>query len=339
MKRRPVFWILGMICFGWTFWVSPCVGKSTKHQLTVLATTFPVYQITRNIVQGRDTVKVELLVPPQLGCPHDYALTPQDMQKLSRADVLVINGLGMEAFVGAPLDKANSKIVVIDSSKGIKDILQYRQMQGPEQSSNNSIHQDRHGVAQRHHHEDDHGPSGAHLHSEGANPHLFASPKMAAVLAETIAHGLSKIDPGGEQAFTANAMAYAGRMNWLADQFTSLGKRLKNNRIVTQHGVFDYLARDMGLRVVAVVQAHAGQEPSAAQMLETVKTIKEENAGAIFTEPQYPEKIGNTIAIEAGIPSAALDPGATGPENAPLEYYEIIMQNNLKILENTLGTE
>jgi ABC-type Zn uptake system ZnuABC Zn-binding protein ZnuA len=127
-------------------------------------------------------------------------------------------------------------------------------------------------------------------------------------------------------------------MNKLADEMASLGKRLANNRIVQPHGVFDYLARDMGLEVVGVMQAH-GQEPSAAEMIELVKTIKEKKAGGIFTEPQYPEKVGRTLAGEAGVPVAMLDPVATGPAGAPLDYFEIVMGKNMKTLEKTLGVK
>ena len=68
----------------------------------ILATTFPVYQITRNITHGVPDAEVRLILPAQAGCTHDYALTPQDMGKLVQADVLVINGLGLEAFLGSP---------------------------------------------------------------------------------------------------------------------------------------------------------------------------------------------------------------------------------------------
>lgn len=137
---------------------------------------------------------------------------------------------------------------------------------------------------------------------------------------------------------TANGSDYAERMNRLADDLAALSKRLRNNRIVTQHGVFDYLARDMGLEVVAVVQAHAGQNPSAAEMRTLVKTIRLKKAGALFTEPQYPDAIGRTIAKEAGIIAARLDPAANGPEPAPLDYYEQVMRTNLATLEKTLGS-
>jgi zinc transport system substrate-binding protein len=279
-------------------------------ELKVLCTTFPIYQITRNVMQAREEADVQLLLPAALGCPHDHALTPQDMQKLVGAKVLVVNGLGLEEFLGAPVTRVNADIVVVDSSSGSKALLRYQD--------------DRH----------DHDAKTKHT---GINPHLFASPRMAAQLAIAIASGLGKADPAGAVLYKQNAETYAARMNRLADEFVARGKMLKNNRIVTQHGVFDYLARDMGLEVVAVVQAHAGQEPSAADMLKIVKDVREKKAGAIFTEPQYPGKVGQTIARETRIPAATLDPVATGPEAAPLDYYETVMRKNMETLRATLG--
>lgn len=133
-----------------------------------------------------------------------------------------------------------------------------------------------------------------------------------------------------------NARVYAETMNNLADEMAALGKRLKNNRIVQPHGIFEYLARDMGLEIVAALRAH-GQEPSASEMVRLAETIREKRVGAIFTEPQYPEKVGKTLSKETGVPVAMLDPVATGPENAPLTYYETVMRQNMKTLVSTLG--
>jgi len=279
--------------------------------LRVLASTFPIYQITRNVTQGVESITVDLMIPARLGCPHDYALTPQDMRKLAKADLLLINGLGLEEFLGAPLKKANTRLQVIDSSSGIPDILQQEE----------GLH-DMHGEDRR---------------QTVPNPHLFSSPRMAAQLALNIARALAQRVPEASQTLLTNGNAYARKLQQLAATMAEAGKGLANNRIVTQHGIFDYLARDMGLDVVAVVQVHAGQNPAAAEMLEIVATIRAQKAGAIFTEPQYPEAIGKTIAHEAGIVSARLDPVANGPEQAPLDYYEQVMQSNLQTLEQTLG--
>ena len=292
-------------------------AAAAAGEVKALCTTFPIYQITRNVTGGHAGTKVELLLPASLGCPHHYSLTPQDMQKLAQADVLVVNGLGMEEFLGAPVEKANPGLVTIDSSHGI-EALQYAD-----------------GAHDRHAH-DEEAEHGHHHHHEGVNPHLFASPRLAAQLALNIAAGLSKTDPEGEPVYSENAKAYADKLNALADEMAAQVKTLKNNRIVQPHGVFDYLARDIGLEVVAVTQPH-GQEPSAAEMLELLATIRSKNAGAVFTEPQYSPKVGQTLAKEAGIPTAVLDPVASGPNDSPLDYYESVMRRNLETLRATLG--
>ena len=94
----------------------------------------------------------------------------------------------------------------------------------------------------------------------------------------------------------------------------------------------------MGLEVVAVLRPH-GQEPSAAEMLELVRTLRAKQAGAIFTEPQYPAKVGAALARETGLPTATLDPVATGPDAAPLDYYETAMRQNMEVLRATLGVQ
>lgn len=282
-------------------------------QTRVLATTFPVYQIVRNVVRDVPGMEVQLMLPAQAGCPHDYALTPQDMGKLSQADVLVVNGLGMEAFLGSPSARSKKELRTVDASKGISGLLPY--------TDEETAHEGHEG----HHH-------------GGMNPHLFASPRMAAQMARSIAGQLADLDPGNAAAYWSNGENYARTLDALADEFAALGGKLKNNRIITQHGVFDYLARDMGLEVAAVIQADDTQAPSASDMMKLVKAIRGRHVGAIFTEPQYPDKIAATLSRETGVATAKLDPVATGPAIAPLGYYEKTMRANLHTLESTLGT-
>ena len=431
-----------MACFS-----NSAEASSNKN---VLVTTFPIYQVVRNVTQGREGLGVELMLSSQLGCPHDYTLTPQDMKKIARADILVINGLGMEEFLGAPIAKANPGIVIADSSVGIGNTMQYSQeaWHGHEHghhdehpfewagafelspgtyfwsfakvdgeyadpamkfyfiksSADDPIESIEEKAEQEFEHEGkliandsdlqagklyelqfdagsnlskfavkiekagvyvfftEHMPSefeaGEHFfktstgedvepvaqepehahghHHSGTNPHLFASPRMVAVLAMNVAGELSKADPEGAAIYFNNAKAYADKMNKLADEMANLGKHLNNNRIIQPHGVFDYLARDMGLEVIAVMQAH-GQEPSAAEMVNLVKLIKEKKVGAVFTEPQYSDKVGKTLSKETGVPTAVLDPVATGPEDAPLDYYETVMRKNMQTFKTVLG--
>jgi ABC-type Zn uptake system ZnuABC Zn-binding protein ZnuA len=304
----------------WTLFGSMVLGATACFaELNVLCTTFPIHQIARNVAQGREGVDLQLMLPAGMGCPHDYALTPQDMLKLAAADVLVVNGLGLEEFLGAPVLAANPGIETVDSSAGIPDLLAY--------------------ARRPHEADEDHDyEAGADHGRDGVNPHLFASPRQTARIALNIAGGLSKADPEGAGVYSRNAQAYAARMNALADEMAAFGQTLQNNRIVEPHGVFDYLARDMGLEIVAVLRPH-GQEPSAAEMLELVRDIRAKQAGAIFTEPQYPAKVGEALARETGLPVALLDPAATGPGDAPLEHFETVMRKNMEVLGATLGVK
>ena len=319
MKNRLWIWI-GALAFGATL---------ARAELNVLCTTFPIHLIARNVAQGRAGVDLQLMLPAGMGCPHDYALTPQDLRKIAAADVLVVNGLGLEEFLGAPVKTANPDVETVDSSAGIPNLLEYAHEHAEAEEDH-----DHEAEADPGHAEHDHG----HHHHAGVNPHLFASPRQAARIALNVAAGLSKADPEGAGVYFRNAQAYADRLNALADEMAALGRTLKNNRIVEPHGVFDYLARDMGLEVVAVLRPH-GQEPSAAEMLELVRTLRAKQAGAIFTEPQYPAKVGAALARETGLPTATLDPVATGPDAAPLDYYETAMRQNMETLRATLGVQ
>jgi ABC-type Zn uptake system ZnuABC Zn-binding protein ZnuA len=280
----------------------------------ILATTFPVHQIVRNVAKDSGA-ELSLLLPAQLGCPHDYALSPQDMMKLAKADILVVNGLGMEEFLGAPVEKANAKIIIVDSSAGIKDTLEYAE------SCDHA----------------DHGHAG-HEHHSAMNPHIFASPRMAAKMAMNIADGLAKADPANAAIYLKNGKEYSDKLDKLADEMSDAVKKLKNRKIVQPHGIFDYLARDIGIEIIATMQAH-GQEPSAAETLQLIKKIKDEKPGAIVSEPQYPDKMPKTISKETGVPHIKLDPAASGPEDATLDHYERTMRDNMKILENLVALD
>ena len=273
------------------FGVVPAVRADETQ---VLCTTFPIYQVTRNVAEGREKTQVRLLLSSSLGCPHDYALTPQDLRKIEAARILVVNGLGLESFLDLPALARRPGRVVIDSS------------------------------------------GGPHAGAE-KNPHLFASPRLSAQLAANIAAGLTRADPEGASLYAANTARYTARMEALAAEFAALGKKLRNRRVVLQHEAFDYLAREIGLETVAVLQLHDGQEPSAAELLRIVGAARTAGAGAVFTEPQYSVTAGRTLARELGIPAAVLDPGAAGPEDAPLDHYDTVMRRNLEVLRATLG--
>jgi len=170
-----------------------------EHKLRIVTSTFPIYLFTKNIVQGIENVSVDLLIPASLGCPHNYALTPGDMQKLSSANILVINGLAMEEFLGAPLKNANTTLTVVNSGEGIENLLEYKgDHEEHEHSGEKSTAVDDHDIGEEHESE--------HSHHEGINPHLFASPVRAKLIIDNIAMKLSRIDTVNREKYLENRL-------------------------------------------------------------------------------------------------------------------------------------
>ena len=278
----------------------------------VYCTTFPLYLFTRNITKGCENVNTELVIPPGTGCPHDYALTPRDMRKLGTKNlILVRNGLGLDDFILKPLRKMNPKAVVIDTSHGIKTL---------------ALH-----TTCKHGHE--------HHHGNGErNPHLFASPFEAIQIVRNIADGLADADPANAARYKANAAAYIEKLRKLCNAFMESARenQFEKRKIVTQHGVFDYLAHNLKLPIFATITAEPESGITASEMTALAAKLKGQNADAIYTEPQYSSHAAQTLSRECKIPLASLDPVANGPADAPMDYYESTMQKNLEVLGKTL---
>jgi len=94
-------------------------GFAAGKPIKVLASFYPMYVMTLNVVGDTPGVTVECLAPPIIGCLHDYQLTPSNLKTLATADVFVANGAGMEAFIAKAV-AGSPKLKVIEASQGIK---------------------------------------------------------------------------------------------------------------------------------------------------------------------------------------------------------------------------
>lgn len=278
-------------------------------EMRILCTTLPMTIFTGAVTRGVPNVQVSQMLASAIGCPHDYALTPQDMRKLAQANVIVVNGLGMERFLDGVIARVNPKAVLIDSSRGVKGVLE---------------------TCGEHDH-DPHGHAG-HVHLK--NEHLFAGPATAADVVESIAGQLAAKDPANASRYRANAREYADKLRAIARDYAALAATIppSGRRIAVQHGIFDYLAAATGLQVLNYLQAHTGTEPSAPQIRKFIRELKEQKAALILAEKNYPDRITRLISKESGVPVLTL---AVYPENDALnpEGYLNVFKNNLKALK------
>ncbi len=204
----------------------------------------------------------------------------------------------MEDFLGEPVRRANPKVRIVETARAVLPIRE------------------------------------EHGHGD-VNPHTWVSPRNAILQVRAIEKALSAARPASAGAFRRNADAYVSRLSALAEEFEAAAKTFRRRNIVTFHNVFDYLARDLGLTVVGEIETAPGQEPSAGEIRNLSRTIRERKVPVVFSEPQYSPKLADALAREAGVPVRVLDPVATG--SPALAAYEDAMRRNLSTLKEALS--
>ena len=282
----------------------PCLALSE----TVVTSFYPVWVMTLNLTRGlEDHVTVRNLAAPSVGCLHDYQLQTSDMKVLSGADIFLVNGAGMEAFL-PEIARALPDLPVIEASEGI-------------------------GLLES-------GDAVEILESEEeeVNSHLWLDPVRAVRMAENIAAGLVRLMPEEESVISANLQDYRSRLETLDQQLREGLEDLPRRDIVTFHEAFPYFAAAYGLHVVAVVSKEPGEVLTPAQMSVLVREIIRLGNPPLFVEPQYTDLSAQTLSRETGSSVWSLDPMVTGPEeNVPFDYYETVMLQNMETLIDALS--
>jgi zinc transport system substrate-binding protein len=126
--RKTIILLAGVFFFGaWMAAPFSLQAREPGRPLQVVCTILPVYILTLNVVGQIPGIDVKLLLPPHQGCPHNYDLTPSDLIKIARADLIVANGLGLEEFLEKTLKQANLKIRVLLAAEKVEPIRLYIQ--------------------------------------------------------------------------------------------------------------------------------------------------------------------------------------------------------------------
>lgn len=284
--------------------LSACSGGNPPSQgeedgvLHVLATTYPVYLFTTAVTGEAEGVEVSLLVNQQTSCLHDYTLTVNDMKAIERADVIVMNGVGLEDFMSDAL--AHADAAIIDCSEGI-ELLPAQGHEG-------------------------------HDHDTEYDPHIWMSEENAALMLENIGNGLGEIDPERQEDYFRNSSSADNALVFDSAKLDALaGKPL-----ITFHDGFQYFAQAFGLDLLKAIEEEEGSEASAAEIQEMVTLVGEHDIPAIFTEVNGSDSTAQAIARETGCKVYQLNMIMSGDGTGLTPYLEA-MEANLETLMEALG--
>ncbi len=290
-------------------------------KLKVATTILPITQFTKAV--AGDRAEVTPLLPTNVG-PHDYQAKPGDARTLAEADVLVKNGLELEAFLDPLVVNAgNPTLKVIDTSEGIPTIAT-EELEGQEHAKTEKPPEAE--VAQEEGHE----------HGE-VNPHLWLDPQRAIQQVENIRDGLVAADPEGKDTYTANAAAYIGQLKALNTEFEKALKPYAGKEFVTYHDFGPYFAQSYGLKAEFLVGVPE-ENPAPADVQRVMKAVAQSQLKTLLTEPQAAGNPFETLAKDLKVRVSNFDPMETsGPEGLEPDYYFSVMRQNLKNLQSAFG--
>jgi len=272
MRLRPLA-LLPVLALG----LAACSGGSAgpsagaDDRLIVATTVSPITSIAAAVSGG--LADVEGIVPEGTNS-HTFEPEPGAAVLLSRADIVLINGLKLEDPT-AELAKSNlkdgAKIIEIGTnalpeSEWIYDFSFPKEEGKP-------------------------------------NPHLWTDPKYAVIYAEEIRDAFSAADPNNATAYAKNADSFIAQVNALADALRKDQATVPNGnlKLVTYHDAYAYFARDFGWTVVGAIQPKNFSDPTPQEVAQLIEQVKAQGVKVIFGSEVFPSKVLEEIGSEAGV--------------------------------------
>ncbi len=271
--------------------------------LRIVTSFLPISAATLSIVGDR--AEVSQLTGQGVG-PHEFEPKPSDLRKIADADLLIVNGLGLEGWLDDVVHKiGNPNLKVIDASAGIAPLENPTELKLS-------------------------GPSDAKT-ADGANPHAWLDPVLAKQQAATILAAVQAADPANASYYAANAQAYFAKLDQLNADYAAELAKLPSRDLITFHDAFPYFAARYGLNYLGSVEEFPEKAPSPRELGHLVDLINQHHVRVVFAEEGYEPKLLQTIAEQTGARLAQIDTLEVGPASA--DGYLDRMRSNLAVLQ------
>jgi zinc transport system substrate-binding protein len=281
-------------------------------RLQVITTLFPVYDFTREV--AGDKAVVVMLLPPGVE-PHSFEPKPEDIFRVSKADIFIYTDRYMEPWA-ADLAKGagNPDLLVVDAGKGARFLP--------------ALEADGHDGEEGHGHHHDHG--------EGMDPHIWLDFTNAQKMVDNIGEGLATKDPANRKYYLERAAACKGRLAALDKRFRDELQGCATRMFLHGgHYAFGYLAARYGLNYKAAYGVSANAEPTPKKIAELITLMRANGLKYVFHEELIAPTMADAIARESGATLLKLH----GAHNVAREELEAgatffsLMEKNLENLK------
>lgn len=282
---------------------TPAAGEGDDGTITVVASTNVYGDIAAQI--GGDRVDVESLITSASQDPHSYEATARDRLTVQKADLVIENGGGYDAFIDTLLQDAKDPHLVT----AVEFSHDFPGNEGHEDEAEHD-----HAEEESHDHDHAEGEEGheGHNHIEGFNEHVWFDPHTMIHVVEAISDELSELDPDGAKEFAANADDLIADLEGFEADLETIKTDAAGATVFMTEPLPGYLAAAAGLTDVTpegfAESVEEGSDVAPAVLLEALKVIEEGQATALLTNAQTggaeTERV-EAAAKDAGIPVVA----------------------------------
>ena len=252
---------------------------------------------------GGERVELATLVGPN-GDVHVFAPTPGDVKTIAAADIVFVNGLGLEGWIDRLIAASATRAPVVVASRGITP------------------------------------RSGTRAQDRGASdPHAWQSVANAKLYVGNIRDGLIAIDAAEKKIFEANANTYLAKLDALDGEIRAAIEAIPSARrkVITAHSAFGYFGDAYGIEFIAPEGLSTEAEPSARDIAKLIEQIRRENVPALFLENVADSRLLQRIGAETGVRiGGRLYSDALSPPDGPAASYIEMMRSNLRELTRAL---
>ena len=277
---------------------------ASNSGLRVVASTTILGDVVSQV--GGNLINLSVLFP--IGAdPHTFDPRPQDVAAISDAQVVFINGLGLEESLQPSLD-ANAKGTVVAVSDGI-DVRKL----------DNAAAAVEHG---------------------GADPHTWTDPNNIIVWTQNIAAALAQADPANADAYQANANTYIASLQdldaWIRSEVTQIPP--ERRKLVTDHYAFGYFADEYGFKQVgALVGSFSTNASPSAQEIATLEdTIRAQHVPAVFVGTTVNTSLAEQVAQDTGTKIVPVYTGSLTAPDGNAGTYLAFMHYNVTAIVSAL---
>jgi zinc/manganese transport system substrate-binding protein len=275
--------------------------NKTQDRPRAVATFSILGDLVRNV--GGERVEVATLVGPN-GDVHVYAPTPGEVKTVAAANIVFVNGLGLEGWIDRLIAASATRAPVVVASRGIRP---------------------RSGARSQ-----DHAVSDPHAWQSVANAKLYVG---------NIRDGLIAIDTAETKIFEANATTYLARLDALDGEIKAAIAAIPpaRRKAITAHSAFGYFGDAYGIAFIAPEGLSTEAEPSARDVAKLIEQVRRENVPALFLENVTESRLVERIAAETGVTiGGKLYSDALSSPDGPAATYIAMMRSNVRELTRAI---